>query len=170
MHMKKAGFSLAMWLTLVGPCFGDNPMEPGEDTAAVEQATTAFYTSLNALFAGDNGPMQQVWSHADDVTYMGPAGGYHIGWNDVNENWESQAALKLGGKVEPADVHVTIGNELAFVQCYEHGNNLGAEGEVEPVSIRATSIFRKENGQWKMIGHHTDLLPYLEEPIVTTGQ
>jgi ketosteroid isomerase-like protein len=31
----------------------------------------------------------------------------------------------------------------------------------EKVSIRATNIYRKENGQWKMIGHHTDLLPYL---------
>jgi hypothetical protein len=29
------------------------------------------------------------------------------------------------------------------------------------VSIRATNIFRKENGVWKMIGHHTDLLPYV---------
>jgi len=28
------------------------------------------------------------------------------------------------------------------------------------VSIRATNVFRKEGGQWKMIGHHTDLLPF----------
>ena len=28
-------------------------------------------------------------------------------------------------------------------------------------SIRATNIFRKEDGQWKMIGHHVDLLPQM---------
>jgi ketosteroid isomerase-like protein len=43
------------------------------------------------------------------------------------------------------------------------GSNLNAQGEPMKVSIRATNIFRKENGQWKMIGHHTDLLPFLEK-------
>ena len=32
--------------------------------------------SLNLMFAGDLGPMKDVWSHADDVTYMGPDGGF----------------------------------------------------------------------------------------------
>ena len=35
------------------------------------------------------------------------------------------------------------------------------EGEIQKVSIRATNIFRKEDGQWKMIGHHVDLLPQM---------
>jgi ketosteroid isomerase-like protein len=170
MHTKQMIFSSAVWLALVAPCFAYPADSAGDEVKAVEQAVAAFYTSLNALFAGDSVPMQQVWSHADDVTYMGPAGGFQIGWSDVNENWESQAALKLGGKVEPDDVQVTVGNDLALVHCYEHGSNLDAEGQPLPVSIRATNVFRKENGQWKMIGHHTDLLPYLEQPIVTQGQ
>jgi hypothetical protein len=33
------------------------------------------------------------------------------------------------------------------------------------VSIRATNLFRKESGAWKMIGHHTDLLPFLESSL-----
>ncbi len=28
------------------------------------------------------------------------------------------------------------------------------------VSLRATNVFSKENGAWKMIGHHTDMLPF----------
>jgi hypothetical protein len=24
-------------------------------------------------------------------------------------------------------------------------------------------VFRKENGKWKMVGHHADILPYLEK-------
>jgi ketosteroid isomerase-like protein len=34
-------------------------------------------------------------------------------------------------------------------------------GQPQTVTIRATNIFRRENGQWKMIGHHTDLLTFL---------
>ena len=118
--------------------------------------------SLNTLFKGDATGMEEVWSHANDVTYMGPVGGFQTGWQQVGKRWEQQAALKLGGKVEPKEIHITIGGQLASVQCLEAGNNVDAEGQSEEVSIRATSLFRKENGEWKMIGHHTDPLTYLE--------
>jgi ketosteroid isomerase-like protein len=97
---------------------------------------------------------------------MGPGGGITLGWNNVRQAWEEQAALKLDGNVEPHDLHVTVGNDLAFTQCVELGNNRDAEGNTVQVSIRATNLFRKENGSWKMIGHHTDLLPFLDKEAV----
>ena len=107
--------------------------------------------------------MKAVWSHATDVTYMGPGGGFKVGWEQVQQDWEAQAALKLGGKVVPADMQVTVGRDLAVVSNLENGENTNAKGVTQKLSIRATNIFRKEGGQWKMIGHHTDLLPYLEK-------
>ena len=133
------------------------------DEKAVGNAAAQFYAALNEMFTGELGPMTKVWSHADDVTYMGPGGGFQVGWNDVLKNWEAQAAMKLGGKVEPADMRITVGADLAIVSNYEKGENTNAKGEPQKVSIRATNLFRKENGAWKMIGHHTDLLPYLEQ-------
>jgi len=35
------------------------------------------------------------------------------------------------------------------------------KGRRETVSIRATNPFRKEDGAWKMIGHHADRLAYI---------
>ncbi len=46
---------------------------------------------------------------------------------------------------------------------FEKGQNVDAEGRTQKVSIRATSLFRKEDGRWKMIGHHSDLLTFLAE-------
>lgn len=134
-----------------------------KDETAVRNAAVRFYAALNEMFTGELGQMKKVWSHADDVTYMGPGGGFQVGWNQVLENWESQAAMKLGGKVEPADMRITVGTDLAVVSCYEKGENTNAKGKPQKVSIRATNIFRKENGEWKMIGKHTDLLPYLNQ-------
>lgn len=156
-------------LALATPCWANSPSNEADDTQAIEQATAEFYSSLNALFTGEVAPMEQVWSHADDVSYMGPAGGMQIGWEEVRAIWEKQAALKLGGQIEPYDVHINVGSDLATVQCYEMGSNLDAEGRPESVSIRATNVYRKENGQWKMIGHHTDLLPSLEARTRTTA-
>jgi ketosteroid isomerase-like protein len=147
--------------------YSDTKYSVADETKAVEKATAQFYTSLNKMFAGDAGPMLEIWSHADDVTYMGPAGEFQVGWDEVREIWATQAALRLGGKVEPNETRFIIGHDLAFSQCYEKGNNLDAQGRTVRVSIRATNLFRKENGKWKMIGHHTDLLPFLEEQTLS---
>ena len=165
MHTKELLLSTVMFL--VAACFANPASSFADETKAVEQATAQFYTSLNTMFTGDAGPMQEIWSHADDVTYMGPAGEFQVGWNEVREIWEAQAALNLGGQVEPYEMRVTVGDDLAFTQCYEKGTNLDAQGRTVQVSIRATNLFRKESGKWKMIGHHTDLLPFLEKQTLT---
>jgi hypothetical protein len=43
----------------------------------------SIHEALNAILAGDVAPMAAVWSHGDDVTYMGPDGAIRIGWNQV---------------------------------------------------------------------------------------
>jgi ketosteroid isomerase-like protein len=124
-----------------------------------------FYAALNAMFIGDVEPMKEIWSHRDDVTYMGPGGGFEVGWASVGAIWEKHAAMKLGGNVEPTGTQITAGSDLAIVSTIEQGENTNAAGKTEKVSIRATNLFRKESGTWKMIGHHTDLLPYLESSL-----
>lgn len=128
---------------------------------AVRAAAEQFYAALNQLFTGEMKPMTEIWSHANDVTYMGPIGGFQVGWDAVRKDWESQAAMKLGGKLEATEMQITAGTDLAVVSNYEQGENTNAKGEVQKVAIRATNIFRKEGGQWKMIGHHVDLLPQM---------
>jgi len=124
----------------------------------VRQAADRFYDALNAMFKGDVEPMKSAWSHADDVVYMGPGGSIKVGWSKVLKDWESQGARKLGGKVEPKDVHFTCGEEIAVMYARETGENTNIGGKREKVDIRVTNLFRKEKGGWKMIGHHTDLL------------
>ncbi len=130
---------------------------------SVERAVRQFYQALNAMFTGDVEPMKAVWSHAEDVTYLGPAGSIRVGWSAVLADWEAQAALKLGGKIEPSDFHYILGPQISIVVNQETGENLDPDGRPTPVSIRATHIFRKEKGVWKMIGDHVDLLPFLQK-------
>ena len=168
MQSKQMILALMLCLALATPSLANPADVAPAEQQAVEEATTQFYSSLNELFTGDVAPMLDIWSHSTDVTFMGPAGGIEVGWEQVRALWESQAALNLGGKVLPEDIHTTIGQDLAVVICQEVGNNVDAAGEPIQVSIRATNVFRKENGQWKLIGHHTDLLPFLEQISVST--
>jgi ketosteroid isomerase-like protein len=133
----------------------------GSDRDAVLAANAGFYAALNQMFRGDAAPIEAVWSHAEDVVYMGPTGGYEHGWSAVVKDWEAQAALKLGGKVEPSEMQMIVGKDIAVVSDYEVGENTNADGKTQRVKLRATNIYRKEGGQWKMILHQTDKLPYL---------
>ena len=133
------------------------------DEEAVKEAVSQFYVALNEMFKSNIEPMKEVWSHAVDVTYVGPTGGIKIGWQQVLADWEIQAVMKLGGTVKPENMTITVGKNLAFTVNYEKGSNINAEGKPMEVSIRATNTFRKEDGKWKMIGHHTDLLPFLQK-------
>ena len=121
-----------------------------EDTQAVRAAAKEFYSALNVMFTGDVTTMKTLWSHSDDVTYMGPEGGILVGWSKVMPEWERQANLKLGGKVEPKDMRITVGRDLAIISNFEVGENI-VDGKAQKVSIRATSIFRKEDGKWKIL-------------------
>ena len=159
-HHGVAGILFVAGMILLLPA---SPLQAADDdTHAVQAAITSFHEALNVLFTGDAGPMKAVWSHADDVTYMGPVGGMQTGWSQVEPYWDKQAARKLGGRVDPVDVHVTASPQLAVAHYFEKGENI-IDGKPQPVSIRTTTTVRKEGGQWKVIGHHTDTLPYLQK-------
>ena len=147
-------------LAIVSLTASTSALAAGKEDEAVANANMGFYTALNRMFIGELASMTGVWSHAADVTYMGPVGGLKVGWTEVLKDWEAQAAMKLGGKVETSDVKIVVGKDIAVVCNYEKGE-INVEGKVQKVSIRATNTYRKEDGKWKMIGHHTDLLPYL---------
>lgn len=130
------------------------------DGTAVKKAVADFHAALNTMFAGDADPMKAIWSHEEDITYMGPMGGFHVGWSEIEPIWDAQAKLRLGGEVGVADLNVAAGPKIGVASYYEKGENI-VDGKPQPVSIRTTTTFRKEGGAWKVIGHHTDTLQFL---------
>lgn len=126
-----------------------------EEQQAVRRAADGFYAALEQVLAGDAGAMAACWSHADDVTYMGPRGGFQVGWAAVHAEWQGQAAGRYGGSVRPHNIRVTVGDALAFVQS--NLRNVGVAGPDAIVDFRATLLLRKEAGVWKTVGVHTDL-------------
>ncbi len=142
----------------------NNPMEETEmEDKSVAAAVDNFYEALNVMFTGESRPMKDAWSHASDITYMGPSGDYLIGWEQIEKEWDKQTAAKLGGKVVPENIHVVVSGSMAFLNCIEAGENI-VNGKTELVNLRSSTIFRKEDGAWKVIGHQTDLLGYMNPP------
>ena len=59
--------------------------------------------------------------------------------------------MNLGGAVEPLDMQLFVGEQLAIAQNYEKGTNQNSKGIDVVVMILATNIFRKEGGAWKRL-------------------
>jgi ketosteroid isomerase-like protein len=126
-------------------------------TTSLEGASRAFYEALNAVLAGDAAPMLDLWSHADDVTYMSPFGELLVGWEPIRASWEGQAAAHLGGRVDGEELRHFPSAALGFVVGFERGS-VELDGVPTGVDIRASSMYRLEDDRWAMIGHHTDPL------------
>lgn len=156
-----------IWLTFCviscEPSSNDKPQPIMENQESLRVANAQLYEALNRMFKGEIEPINNVWSHSEEITYMGPFGGLHSGWAQVREEFANVAALKIGGKISSESLEVRVMGDVGYTVCVEVGENLDSEGNPVPVSHRATNIFMKENGIWKLVHHHTDISGQLQE-------
>ena len=131
------------------------------DQNEIEQADDGFFEALNEMFAGNVTPMENLWSHADDVIYMGPVPElFHAGWKAIDLDWIVQSKTHLSGSIKVVNRHVTLGDGLAVVHHVAEVSGQGPDHAT--FRMRGTNVFRKEEGHWKLIAHHSDPLPYLK--------
>jgi len=125
------------------------------DEADVRSASERFYAALNAMLNGDPDRMDDVWSHADDVSTMHPLGGRETGWQAVRDSWHNASKAFSSGSVEARDVVVRASGDLAYTLDVER---VGAMLGEQPFAgeVRATNIYRREAGGWKIVHHHAD--------------
>jgi ketosteroid isomerase-like protein len=131
----------------------------------IQQASEQFYAALNRTINGDSGSMMEVWSHGSDVATMHPLGSRETGWEEVRASWEQVAQGFSDGQVSIEGlVVVPLSDDVAYTLGTERGQ--ASLGE-ETVSIdwRVTNIYRREEGEWNVVLHHTDVSPELVEVL-----
>ncbi|CAN5635916.1 hypothetical protein BH23CHL2_BH23CHL2_31950 [soil metagenome] len=124
----------------------------------VRQASEQFYAALNQMAGGDASAMSAVWAHDDNVTALHPIGGRNEGWDETRSAFEQVGSVASGGQVRLRDQMIHAGTDLAYEVGVEEGE-ITLAGERVSISHRVTNIYRRENGAWKMVHHHTDLSP-----------
>ena len=134
----------------------------------VRAASDQFYDALEALLNGDTGPMAEIWSHEDDVTTTAELGGREEGWDAISGSMEEVAAAATDGTATRTDQLIRVTGDLAYELCTE---SLSATLAGEPISWehRTTHIYRKENGEWKIVHEHSDLDAELAEMVANMG-
>jgi len=132
---------------------------PTDDKAAVQAANKAWYIALNAMLNGDPAPFADVYSHAEDVSYMSAEGGLRVGWDATWRDWQAQATSARGGRVEEVKNHIIVQGDMAVVQTIQKAVVNNAQGPGVEQEARETSVLRREESGWKIVAHHADVLP-----------
>ncbi|HEY0662000.1 MAG TPA: nuclear transport factor 2 family protein [Lysobacter sp.] len=125
------------------------------------EGTFAKYAEAAKLFYdGKPEAVKAMWSHGDDVTLSGAAGGETArGWKNVSErlDWASSQFSRGSKAVEL--IQQTVSGDFAYVVQYEHilfyppGQTRQSKRD-----YRVTTIFRREPEGWRVVHRHADTL------------
>ena len=136
------------------------PMTDRQDADAVEFLERC-HDALRQHTGGNPGPYLDLWSRAEDVSLMGGVGGHQVGIAAVSDLLTA-AAKTLNYTTWNAENLVTsFSDTLGFTVELERLTRQ-IDGETEIMSLRATSVYRREDGAWKVIHRHGDGLMTVE--------
>lgn len=115
--------------------------------------------AAEAMYVGDPEPFKQMWSHADDVSLFGAFGPCKTGWSELSNIFDWVASRYRDGTVSLDYEVVHEGTDLAYTVGYEHGELNLDGGPRKKITIRVTNVYRRENGQWRLVHRHGDFAP-----------
>ena len=121
---------------------------------------------------GDPTLWKQHASHRDDVTILGGFGGYgEKGWDAVGSryDWASSQYKSGGATMKVEYLSIVANGDLAFTVGVERqeGARVGDQQNPAGRALRATQIFRREDGAWKLLHRHADPLIEKQSPSTT---
>ena len=109
-----------------------------------------------ALHNGDLSPRLEMWSRVDPVTLFGAAVS-GSGWSEVEPVFRWVAGSFAECRAYDLElVAVDVSGDLAYTVAYERFEAVRSDGSVAHNTLRATHVFRREEGEWKVVHRHGD--------------
>jgi ketosteroid isomerase-like protein len=109
-----------------------------------------------ALHNGDAAPRMAMWSHNDPVTLFGAA--FNAGgWAEIASVFERLgSSLSNCTSFENEVIAAGASGDLAYIVAFEHTTASVNGAPPQPYVLRVTTLFRREDGDWKVIHRHGD--------------
>jgi len=127
-------------------------------TSDLNRLRDQYHQSVAAFIQGDPDVQKQLWSRRDDVTLANPLGPPAKGFDAVCQAADSAALQVSEGEGYTFDTITWVETaDLAYEVGIEHSRaKLGGAAEKVPISLRVTTVFRREDDGWKIVHRHAD--------------
>ena len=129
----------------------------------LSETIQSYHRALDEFARGDPASTKALYSQSDDATLANPfVGPPARGWAHIAEALEyASSRFRDGQMSESKTISKIEGEGLAVVvEIEEWKARVGERSEVSPFTLRVTTVFRLEQGAWKIIHRHAD-------PIIT---
>ena len=111
-----------------------------------------------AIHAGNVEPRLALWSHRDPVTLLGVKVSGK-GWADLDAKFRTVASwFSEPTSYEFEVIAAGASGDLAYIVGYEH-NVVKVDGAPKTYTLRSTHVYRREDGEWKIVHRHADPPP-----------
>jgi ketosteroid isomerase-like protein len=123
---------------------------------------TRLRDAETALHNGDPSPRLELWSMREPVSVLGAARSA-VGQEAVRDLFQSLGDIfsdctSYVYEIVAADVV----DDMAFTAGYEQ-TQASINGEQRQYVLRATQVYRREDGEWKVAHRHADTAPDSED-------
>ena len=116
---------------------------------------TRLYEAELALHNGDPAPRRALWSRNEPVSILGA-------WRDAHGQREVDELFAALGEsfsdctsyaFEPTSYDVA--GDMAYTEGLEH-TSASVDGRPRTYTLRATQVYRREGGEWRVAHRHAD--------------
>jgi len=109
---------------------------------------------------GNVEPLERISAHNSPATLFGPKGDCIQGADEVNAaNAKGSGMFKPGARNEFEIMHRGASGDLAYWTGIQRSTvNMSGKEPAVQMDLRVTEIFRKDDGQWRLIHRHADKL------------
>jgi ketosteroid isomerase-like protein len=109
-----------------------------------------------ALHNGDAGARMAMWSHGHSVTLFGGVMG-GSGWTEIEPIFRRLGASFSDCSAYDYEVIAAGANDdLAYTVGFEHTTASVQGGPPSAYVLRVTTVFVREDGEWKVVHRHAD--------------
>jgi ketosteroid isomerase-like protein len=118
-----------------------------------------------ALHNGDPAPRLAMWSTQDPVILFGAATS-RSGAEEVRQFFRFLASRFSDCTDWRFEIVAAgVSGDLAYTVGYEH-TTVSIDGvRIEPYILRVTHVYRREDGEWKIVHRHGDVPPVEQRPL-----
>ena len=112
-----------------------------------------------AIHNGDAGPRIALWSREDPVTLFG-AVRTKTGWREIAPVFEWLASRFSNCESFEYEVLAAgVSGDLAYIAGVEHTTAAVGDAPPQAYELRVTTVFRREDGEWRVVHRHADPVP-----------
>ena len=124
----------------------------------LDEVLEQFHLAQGEFAKGNAEPCMRFFSHREDVTLNNPLSPPARGWDEVAAAAERAASpFRDGDATSFETISKYVTSELAYIVEIERGEaKVGGSEDITLWALRATMIFRPEDGEWKVVHRHAD--------------